>query len=123
MQRWAENHPWWIKWAYVAGAGLMSAFASTILPQNWQWLGFFVGVSLVGVACLGSAWHGLNVFRESRGQPGLKLQPSYLIIAGLFIAVVGMGWELYNGSQPTIKQPASGHRSLFVQTGRARQCT
>jgi hypothetical protein len=95
MRKWAENHPWWVKWAYMAGVGLMSAFASTIMPQNLQWIGFFGGASLVGMACFGSAWHGLNIFRESQGKPRLTLEPSHLIIAGLFIAVVGMGWQLY----------------------------
>jgi hypothetical protein len=58
---WIENLPWWVKWAFSGGVGLLSAFAATIVPGAIQFLLVGVGVLLIVVAAIGTAWHYWHV--------------------------------------------------------------
>jgi hypothetical protein len=108
--------PWWIKWGFMGGVGFMSAFLPTVLELNWQKLGVGVGAGLMLIACAGAAWHLINDFRESRDKPRLELRSSYAVIAGLLIIIIGMGWQLYSGYQPSARRPASPTPSLALCT-------
>jgi hypothetical protein len=94
-----EGIPWYAKYALIIGGALMSAFASTF-PESVQTLGRDLGVGLALLGCVAVAWHWDNVWREKHGKPRLKLEPSYLIILGLVIAVIGGAWQLYRNTQP-----------------------
>lgn len=45
-----------------------------------------------------AAWHGANLWRQSRGRSALKLEPVHLILIGLLIAAAGLGWQWYSRS-------------------------
>lgn len=98
LPHWVEQLPWWVKWAFMGGLGALSAFLPGVLAPNWQQIGVGVGTALIAVACLGAAWHGINDFREGHGKPRLKLEPNYLIIFGLAIALIGVAWQSYRGA-------------------------
>jgi hypothetical protein len=89
-----EKIPLWVKWLLLVGGALMSAFASR-LPDSIQALGLEIGVISAFLGCIGLTYHFANEWRERRGKPRIKLEPSHLIILGLVLAVVGTGWLLY----------------------------
>src|SRR5258708_7323600 len=82
----------------MAGTGLMSAFLPAVLGLGWQELGVGIGVALIAVACVGAAWHGFNDFRQKRGKPRLKLEPNYLVIFGLAVALICVAWQFFGGA-------------------------
>jgi hypothetical protein len=98
IPRWVEGLPWWIKWGLMGGAGILSAFLPGVVAPSWQVLGASVGAALFGVACFGATWQGVNDLREHRGQPRLKLEPNYLIIFGLAVAIIGFAWQSYRNA-------------------------
>jgi hypothetical protein len=53
---WIEKLPWWVKYAFAGGCGLMSACAG-IFSAKLQDIGFGVGAALVAFAIIGTAWH------------------------------------------------------------------
>jgi hypothetical protein len=97
MHNWLQSHPWWVKWAFMAGGGLMSAFAPAVIGEEWQAICFSIGAALIVVAALGSAWHGINALRQKRNKPKLMLEPNYLIIFGLTVALTGAVWQQLRG--------------------------
>jgi hypothetical protein len=88
--RWIESLPWWTKWLFMGGVGLMSAFASTIMPVYWQAFGFCVGIALCLIACVGTAVHLVNTRRQEQGKPKFKVEPTHLIITGLIVTTIGV---------------------------------
>src|ERR1700730_1002455 len=113
MQEWIKGLPWWAKWAFTAGLGLMSAFAASVFPAPWALIGFCSGFALVVVAVIGVGWHSINVRLATRGKPSLKLQPIHIIALGLLISLSGVAWHIYSGSMATpVSIIASGKTPL-----------
>jgi hypothetical protein len=71
IPRWVEKLPWWIKWAFMAGAGVLSAFLPGVIAPQWQVTGVALGAVLFAVACLGAVWHGINDLRQRGGKANL----------------------------------------------------
>lgn len=109
IPQWVAALPWWVKWAFMAGIGFMSAFLPTVLGLSWQMVGVVIGGALTAVAFLGAVTHTVNKRREKRGQRRLKLEPSHLIILGLVIALAGAIWQWH-------KTPPSDPQTVALQS-------
>ncbi|HWX83012.1 MAG TPA: hypothetical protein VNZ48_05360 [Xanthobacteraceae bacterium] len=97
IPQWAANLPWWVKWAFMAGVGALSAFLPGVVAPNLQVIGASIGAALILVSIAGATGHTVNEHRAKQGKPRLKLEPSHLILLGLVIAAIGASWQMYRG--------------------------
>jgi hypothetical protein len=98
-EHWTRRIPWWVKWATTGAFGIGGVVgASSVLPVGLQVTGLVIAGSLLVIAFGGTAAHLYNERRQRLGQRLLKLEPFHLIVIGLVIAAVGVGWQLYLGS-------------------------
>lgn len=101
---WLKEPPWWIKWASTGGFGLVSTFASEVLPARWQALGFYGGLGLIGFASAGWIWHKLRVAHNNR-----VLRPMSVITIGLIIIGIGfiitLGGVYFFNANPSFASP------------------
>jgi hypothetical protein len=86
-----------VRWAFTGAGGLMSAFSSN-LPPGLQTGGLYAGLALGIFGSIALTWHWINRWRERHGKTRLKLGPIHVIILGLVIAGLGVGWLLYRGT-------------------------
>ncbi|MBO6949754.1 MAG: hypothetical protein JJ855_17375 [Rhodospirillales bacterium] len=78
----------------------MSAFSGR-LPENLQDIGLAFGIAAIAIGAISVIWHWINNWRASKGRARLVLEPIHLLGAGLLLALVGVGWQMWKG-------PASG---------------
>jgi len=88
----ADGFPWWIKWGFIGGSGLMSATIGIFKPEYLA-IGFIVGAFLVVLAILGAGFHLIRTRRKT------KMGPIYLIGLGALLILGGVGWEIFNSLQ------------------------
>lgn len=72
----------------------MSAF-SGILAETLQSAGFYSGIALCSLGIIWTLWHVANDKREVRGKRRITLEPDHIIAAGLFIALAGVCWQIF----------------------------
>ncbi len=79
----------------------MSAFSSSF-PPGLQLFGLYLGIMLSLAGVIASTWHWLNHWREGRGKPRIKVEPSLLVSIGLIggaiflgLAAVGHAWQTF----------------------------
>lgn len=101
-----------LPWYVTAPSGVLGAalnqYAAKILPTWAGSAGELLGGSLALWVALAFVWHAINAWREHNKRPRLQLEPSYIIILGLVIALVGVVWQW---------------RSAPATTGRAKTST
>jgi hypothetical protein len=88
-----KNLPWYILYpgkAMLAAVGGYVSQNPQIFPQWAVWLGAAVAAWIV----LAFLWHALNAWREHKKRLRLQLEPTYLIILGLVIALGGAIWQM-----------------------------
>jgi len=98
-----KNLPWYIMYPGKALTALAGGYVSQhpeIFPSWAVLLGAAVSLWVV-VAFL---WHAVSTWREHKGKPRLRLEPSHIIILGLAIALAGVVWQM--------RSPQSGKPSL-----------
>ena len=52
-----DDLPWWVKWAFAGGVGLVTTFASAVLGIDYQRVGFWAGAALIIASVGGVVWH------------------------------------------------------------------
>jgi len=94
---WIEKRPWWVKWSFGLGLGVMLAFLPGLVNANWQLIGAISGAILIVISLTGGTWQAINEWRAKKGKPRLKLEPTYIVILGLVIALTGVIWQWRGG--------------------------
>jgi hypothetical protein len=93
------NPPWWIK----IPAGLLALMLGTfphILPDAVEPFARPVAGALAAWLIIAASWHSANLHRRKHEKPDLKLEPIYIIILGLVIALGGVVWQWQRASSP-----------------------
>jgi hypothetical protein len=114
--QWIEDIPWWVKYLFLFGGGLMGAFSSNF-PPLLQVAGLWTGIISATSGAIAVAWHWTNVWRAKHGKSKLKMDPSYVIILGLLIAAGGVIWQQLRtpqtGDLTVTPVPAASSRGSF----------
>jgi hypothetical protein len=98
MGKFFTSLPLWVRLPFTVACFLVSAFNDK-LPPDFHIVGLYAGLLLGCFSAVATAWHWYNGWRERNGKPRAKLQPIYFIGIGLFIAIVGLGWQIVSWPQ------------------------
>lgn len=112
MQQLFGNTPWAIRIALMGGGGLVGAFSGR-LPDTWQDIGLYTGLTLCSIGVVATIWHLVNVRRRQRGKPVIMFEPIHLIGVGLLVALIGVGWQIWRG--PTTGSPSAELQSQISE--------
>jgi hypothetical protein len=63
LSDWIENRPWWVKWLFGFGPGVVLAFLPDLLCLSWQRIAVANGATLIAISLLGGAWQAVNEWR------------------------------------------------------------
>jgi hypothetical protein len=110
LPRWLERRSWWVKWSFVGGLGLLSAFLPGVLGLSWQQAGVAVGVVLVVIAAVGAGWEGLNEWRIKKSLRPYSIHRVYWIaLTGLLVVCTIIFFTTPRGNRPDNTPPLLKH--------------
>jgi hypothetical protein len=72
--------PWPVRWLLIGGGSLVSAFSSR-LPEVWQDVGLYSGLSAIAYGLLATAWHHGHTWHDERRKRGRSGLDSFYFIA------------------------------------------